>query len=112
MAKTQQLSCSWISINSSLTVLFQLSHMNRQKKKSDLSLQIHSGHKQQRAITHSKICADHNSHDDAINGHSFTENDADQVLGFDTRGLDTTTSNANSGRVNPPEKLSHITSLT
>lgn len=38
--------------------------------------------------------------DETVDGDGFAEDDRDQVLGFDARGLDTSTDDAHSGRVN------------
>ena len=47
--------------------------------------------------------ADDNGHNDSIDGNSFTENDADQVLSADTRGFDAASQDARPGSVNAPK---------
>lgn len=46
--------------------------------------------------------ADYNGHDDAVDRHCFTEDDANQILGFDSWSLDSTTKDARASDVDPP----------
>ena len=38
-------------------------------------------------VTYWNSLSNDDGHDDSVNSHSFAEDDADQILGFDARGL-------------------------
>uniref|UniRef100_A0A481CU22 V-type proton ATPase 21 kDa proteolipid subunit n=1 Tax=Sus scrofa TaxID=9823 RepID=A0A481CU22_PIG len=46
--------------------------------------------------------ADDNCHDDAVDGHSLTEDDADQVLGLDPGGLHPSPNDGRASNINAP----------
>ena len=52
--------------------------------------------------THSQVGADDDGHDDAIDGHCLTEDDADEVLGLDSGRLYSSSCNAGPGCVDSP----------
>ena len=54
--------------------------------------------------------SDDNGHDNSINGNSFTENNADQILGSDLRSFDTSSENTRTGCENSPARQSQTVS--
>lgn len=55
------------------------------------------------------IVADHNGHNDSVDGNGFAENDTDQVLGFDSRCFHSAPEDADPSRVDAPvtRRFSH-----
>ena len=50
----------------------------------------------------------HDGYDKSVNGHGFTENDTDQIFGFDARGFDTSSEDARTRRVDTPVKRQEV----